>query len=196
MCILFFIILIEYFLVPEETEIPSDPQKPECRNAFSSPQERTELTEYGTIFGKSAMKQKNLSQCLLLGPQNLEKIFDNKQIIENSQTLFLNTGYFTSQLNTSNFQSPSISVNEQKKRILEDVIANLNSEDEKYEDNKIKELLNELYDFMEKDNLINSKVSSKLRVLILKCLYKFVESKNEEILIDIAKIILAVSNIL
>lgn len=152
------------------------------------------MIETGSFFGRSSSKQHNLSQCLLLGPQNLEKIFDNKQIIENSQTLFLNTGYFTSQLNRSNLQNnSSISVNEKRKRTLEDVVTDLNSEREKYDDTRVITLLEELYTFMETDNLVNSKVSSKLRVFILKCLYKFVESKNEEILINIAKIILSVS---
>lgn len=140
------------------------------------------------------MKQNHLSQCLLLGPQNLEKLFDNKQIIENSQTLFLNTGYFTSQLNGSYLQNNrSISETQKKRRTLEDVVTDLNCEKENYDDNRIITLLEELYSFMEKENLLNSKVSSKLRVFILKCLYKFVESKNEIILISIAKIILSVS---
>lgn len=89
--------------------------------------------------------------------------------------------------------NPSISVNEKKKRTLEDVVTELNSEREKYEYARVIMLLDELYNFMEKDNLVNSNVSSKLRIFILKCLYKFVESKNEEILINIAKVILSVS---
>lgn len=147
------------------------------------------------MFGRSSVKQEYLSQCLLLGPQNLEKLFDNKQIIENSQTLFLNTGYFTSQLNRSYLQNnTSISVNQQKRRTLEDVVTDLNSDKVTYDDNRIIALLEELYGFMEQENLLNSKVSSKLKVFILKCLYRFVESKNEVVLINVAKIILSVSN--
>lgn len=184
-------------LVPEETESATSDSKQnsEYRNAFSSPEERTDhQTESNTIFGRPSVKQNHLSQCLLLGPQNLEKLFDNKQIIENSQTLFLNTGYFTSQLNGSYLQNNrSISETQKKRRTLEDVVTDLNLEKETYDDNRIITLLEELYSFMEKENLLNSKVSSKMRVFILKCLYKFVESKNEIILISIAKIILSVS---
>lgn len=180
-----------FFLVPEETETTLDQQKIETRNAFSSPEGRTTGADTGSMFGRPSMKQEYLSQCLLLGPENLEKLFDNKQIVENSQTLFLNTGYFTSQLNISNLESnSSISVNSKKRRNLENVVEDLNSAKS---DHKVTALLEELYSFMEQENMLNSKVPSKLKVSILKCLYKFVESKNEYILINIAKIILSVS---
>ncbi|CAH1117951.1 unnamed protein product [Phaedon cochleariae] len=160
--------------LPEESECPSAPQKVESRNAFSSPQERTDFTESNSLFGRPSSKQKNLSQCLLLGPQNLEKIFDNKHIVEHSQTLFLNT------------------VDDKKDRTFEDVLTDLNSENEKnFDEDRVVTLLNELYDCMEKESLNNQKASSKLKIRVLKCLYKFVESQNELILINIAKIILS-----
>ncbi|XP_028133893.2 armadillo repeat-containing protein 2 [Diabrotica virgifera virgifera] len=173
--------------LPEENE--SDGQKGEGRKAFSSPQERTEFNDPDNPFGKASLQRKNLSQCLLLGPQNLEKIFDNKHIIENSQTLFLNTGYFTSQLHNSN----DLKVNDKKERTFEDVLLELNSESEKKcGEDRIVKLLGELYDCMEKENMINQKVASNLKIRILKCLYRFVESQNEQILICIAKIILSI----
>lgn len=186
-----FILQFILFPVPEETEAIVDQQKLESRNAFSSPEERTNVAHTGTMFGRSSVKQEYLSQCLLLGPENLEKLFDNKQVVENSQTLFLNTGYFTSQLNKSNLEkNSSISVNLKKKRSLENVLEDLNSATG---DHRVITLLEELYSYMEQENMLNSKVPSKLKVSILKCLYKFVESKNEDILINIAKIILSVS---
>lgn len=146
------------------------------------------------MFGRPSLKQEYLSQCLLLGPQNLEKLFDNKQIIENSQTLFLNTGYFTSQLKRLDLQNnTSVSVNQTKRRTLDDVVTDLNSDKTTYDDSRTISLLEELYGFMEQENLLNSKISSKLKVFILKCIYRFVDSKNEVILINVAKIILSVS---
>lgn len=85
--------------MPEENEHQSDGLKIEGRKAFSSPQERTDFNDQDIKFNKPNQPRQNLSQCLLLGPQNLEKIFDNRKIVEHSQTLFLNTGYFSSQLN-------------------------------------------------------------------------------------------------
>lgn len=128
----------------------------------------------------------------------MEKIFDNRHIIENSQTLFMSTGYFTNQLKDSYFRNKipkSILVEEKKERTYEDVLTDLNAENQKYNEEKIIKLLEELYDCMEKENMVNSKISSKLRIHILKSLYKFVESKNEQILINIAKIILSVSTL-
>lgn len=190
---MFYLLILPFtlFLVPEETETTVDQQKIESRNAFSSPEERSNVVDTGTMFGRSSVKQEYLSQCLLLGPENLEKLFDNKQIVEHSQTLFLNTGYFTSQLNKSNLENNSpVSENLRKKRNLENVVEDLNSATG---DHRVLTLLEELYSFMEQENMLNSKVPSKLKVSILKCLYKFVESKNEDILINIAKIILTVS---
>nr|CAH7759819.1 unnamed protein product [Callosobruchus chinensis] len=157
--------------LPEETE-PVDQPKPESRNAFSSPQESTEYTKSDRVFDRPSNKQ-TLSQCLLLEPQNLEKIFDNRHIVENSQTLFLRS-------------------DQKRERNLEDVLDDLNNEHGKSgNDKKIVTLLGELYKFMEKDNLINTKVPSKLKIKILKCLYRFVESQNEHIMINIAKVILS-----
>ncbi|KAJ8975565.1 hypothetical protein NQ317_000249 [Molorchus minor] len=153
--------------LPEEREIPADePRVPETRNAFSSPQERTDFSQSDCMFGRPSLKQKNLSQCLLLGPQNLENIFDNKQIIENSQTLFLNTGYFSSQLynaKLTNKISTSILANENKIRTVEDVLRDLNEENGiDYNENRIIHLVGEIYD----------------------------KSQSECILINIAKVIL------
>lgn len=131
-----------------------------------------------------------------MGPQNLQKIFDNKEIIEHSETLFLNTGYFTNQLHKSQFSNKtekSILADSKKDRSVEDVLQDLNSENGNNKEEKINSLLLELYDCMEKENLVNSKVPSKVKIQILKCLYKFVESRNEQILLNIAKIILSVS---
>ncbi|CAH2004338.1 unnamed protein product [Acanthoscelides obtectus] len=157
--------------LPEETE-PVDQPKPGSRNAFSSPQESTEYTKSENVFDRPSNRQ-TLSQCLLLEPQNLEKIFDNRHIVENSQTLFLRS-------------------DQKRERNLEDVLDDLNNEHGKSgNDKKIVSLLEELYKFMEKDNPMNKKVPSKLKVKILKCLYRFVESQNEHILINIAKVILS-----
>ncbi|KAG5874097.1 hypothetical protein JTB14_005894 [Gonioctena quinquepunctata] len=161
-------------LPEEENECSTHLEKVETRNAFSSPQERTNYNGSSSPFDRPSHRQHNLSQCLLLGPQNLEKIFDNKQIIENSQTLFLNT------------------VKEKKDRNFEDVLTDLNCENEKkYEEDRVIILLNELFECMEKEDMVNQKVASKVKMRILKCLYKFVESQNEQILINIAKIILS-----
>ncbi|XP_057664414.1 armadillo repeat-containing protein 2 [Diorhabda carinulata] len=175
--------------LPEENEYQTESQKNEGRKAFSSPQERTDSNDSDRVFGKPSLHKRNLSQCLLLGPQNLEKIFDNKQIIENSQTLFLNTGYFTSQLHNSNY----LKVDNKKEKTFEDVLLELNSENEKKcGEERIIKLLGELYDCMDMENMINQKVASNTKIRILKCLYRFVESRNEHILISIAKIILAI----
>ncbi|CAH1133333.1 unnamed protein product [Ceutorhynchus assimilis] len=159
--------------LPEETEYKSsDRRNVESRNAFSSPQERTDFNPNSSPFGRPSAKQSNLSECLLLGPQNLIKIFDNKHIIENSESLFTSTVDGT--------------------RTIDDIMNELNKADPKnYNDEIVKSLLEEMYEFMEKDGLLDGKISSKLRIVILKCLYRFVESKNEQILINIAQIILA-----
>ncbi|VEN35484.1 unnamed protein product, partial [Callosobruchus maculatus] len=81
---------------------------------------------------------------------------------------------------------------EKRERNLDDVLDDLNNEHGKSgNDKKIVTLLGELYKFMEKDKLINTKVPSKLKIKILKCLYRFVESQNEHIMINIAKVILS-----
>ncbi|XP_074039648.1 armadillo repeat-containing protein 2 isoform X2 [Leptinotarsa decemlineata] len=162
--------------LPEEAEYPEERQRIESRNAFSSPQERTDFNDSISPFGRPSLRQKNLSQCLLLGPQNLEKIFDNKQIIENSQTLFLN----------------KVSVEYKKDRTAEDVLVDLSAENEKkIDEHRVITLLSELYECLEKENMINQKVASKTKIRILKCLYTFVDTQNEQILINIAKVILS-----
>ncbi|XP_049822564.1 armadillo repeat-containing protein 2 isoform X2 [Aethina tumida] len=157
--------------LPEENE--TYPRSSESRNAFSSPQERTSY-DFDSPFGRPSSKQQSLSQCLLLGPQNLDKLFDNKHIIEHSESLF------------------SKSVDTKKLRTVDDVLISLNKESErKYKDDVVISLLHELYDCMEKEKLLEGKINSKLKIQILKTLYKFVESQEERILIIIAKIILA-----
>ncbi|KYB28497.1 armadillo repeat-containing protein 2 isoform X2 [Tribolium castaneum] len=156
--------------LPEEQESNSADSKTE-RKAFSSPQERTDFNEDDSPFGRSSSKQKNLSQCLLLGPQNLNKIFDNRHIIENSETLFVGT--------------------ENKERNIDDVIDDLNNESNRMDNEDfVIELLEELYGKMEKANLLSTKVSSKMKIHVLKALYKFVESQNERLLLNIARVIL------
>ncbi|CAG9771352.1 unnamed protein product [Ceutorhynchus assimilis] len=183
--------------LPEETEYKSsDRRNVESRNAFSSPQERTDFNPNSSPFGRPSAKQSNLSECLLLGPQNLIKIFDNKHIIENSESLFTSTGYLTKQLplhkQNDLSKSSNYSVLVDGTRTIDDIMNELNKADPKnYNDEIVKSLLEEMYEFMEKDGLLDGKISSKLRIVILKCLYRFVESKNEQILINIAQIILA-----
>ncbi|KAF7271472.1 hypothetical protein GWI33_015641 [Rhynchophorus ferrugineus] len=162
--------------LPEENETcPEKSLVVEGRNAFSSPQERTDFEETNSMFGRPSVKQSNLSECLLLGPQNLTKIFDNKQIIEHSESLFTQTAEGTRQ------------------RTVEHVLNEIGHVNpKKYEDEVVQGLLEELYEVMEKENIIGNKISSKLKIVILKNLYRFVESKNENILINIAQVILAI----
>ncbi|ERL91825.1 armadillo repeat-containing protein 2 isoform X1 [Dendroctonus ponderosae] len=182
--------------LPEETEYKIDNPKLESRNAFSSPQEKT-IFDQQPAFGRSSARQANLSECLLLGPQNLTKIFDNRHIIEHSETLFTSTGYLTKQLllhkqNDLNKRTHSILADgNEPVRTIDDILNDLNRTDpQNYNDETVKNLLEELYAFMEKEGMLNSKISSKLKIVILKSLYRFVESKNEQILINIAQIIL------
>ena len=133
-----------------------------------------------------------------MGPQNLNKIFDNKHIIENSETLFVRTGYFNRELSPQrrNKVQNSILAAESKERSVEDVINDLNYESVKMDnEDRVIELLEELYDRMETENLLNTKVSSKMKIHILKALYKYVESQNEKLLLNIARVILGVSNV-
>ncbi|XP_050309639.1 armadillo repeat-containing protein 2 isoform X2 [Anthonomus grandis grandis] len=181
--------------LPEESEINNTEKAQDTRKAFSSPQERTDFDQSGD-FSKPITKQSTLSECLLLGPQNLTKIFDNKQIVEHSETLFTSTGYLTNQLNNLHNKRGIATdpvTNDLKPRTIDDILKNLNKIDlQNYDDETVKALLEELYEFMENDGMLNSKVSSKLKIVILKSLYRFVESKNEQILISIAQVILAI----
>ncbi|XP_066138168.1 armadillo repeat-containing protein 2 isoform X2 [Euwallacea fornicatus] len=185
--------------LPEETELKSEKTNIESRNAFSSPQERTTFdnnsNSNGSPFGRSSAKQHNLSECLLLGPQNLKKIFDNRHIIEHSETLFTSTGYLTNQhfLHEQDHLNQRILVDGKQSRTIDDILRDLNKTDsQNYNDDIVRNLLEELYGFMDKEGMLNSKVSSKLKIVILKTLYRFVESKSEDILIGIAQIILIV----
>lgn len=183
--------------MPEENE--SIHQKnPDTRKAFSSPQETTTITAYDEITSQG-MKQKNLSDCFLLGPQNLDKIFENKQIIEHSETLFSQGSYFNRDLRNGqrNKITKSFSVLEMcdsmNERTFDDILDLLNSEQYKNNEKVTINLLNELYEAMEKENMITVHVGSKTKIHILKCLYKYVESQNEQLLLNIGRIILAVS---
>lgn len=68
----------------------------------------------------------------------------------------------------------------------------LNGKGGKHE-KEIMKILEELYECLDKNKLFGSKITSKMKIQILKCLYKQVESQNEELLLQIARIILTVS---
>lgn len=181
--------------MPEEHEL-SQLTDANSRKSFSSPQENTDY-EKNENPNKTAPKQKNLSECLLLGPQNFNKIFDNKQIMQNSESLFSKAGYFNNfNGKQKNKITKSFSVLEMcdnlKERSFDDILDILNSEKYKNEAHVIISLLNELYEAMEKDNMININVGSRTKIHVLKCLYKYVESQNEQLLLNIGRIILAV----
>lgn len=178
--------------MPEETESVY-PKSSDTRKAFSSPQENTTFDEI-----TPPIKQKNLSECLLLGPQNLDKIFENKHIIASSETLFSQGSYFNRDVRKPRHKiTKSFSVLEMcdnmKERTFDDVLDLLNSEQYRNNDGVTINLLNELYDCMEKEKMIAVHVGSKTKIHILKCLYKYVESQNEQLLLNIGRIILAVS---
>lgn len=177
----------------EEAELPNL----QLRKAFSSPQERTDFNEKSTDspFGRPSQQQSNLSQCLLLGPHNLNKLFENKQIIENSETLFTKTGYFNNAKNRSKAANDNSSLDEKpKEKSVENILELLLLESKKTNNEVvIINLLSDLYDYMEKENYLTSNINSKMKIRILKCLYKFVESQNEKLLLGLARIILAVS---
>lgn len=186
---------VKNFSVPEEHET-NQLTDTSSRKAFSSPQESTDY-EKDENMKKTTPKQKNLSECLLLGPQNFSKIFDNKQIIQNSESLFSKAGYFNnSNRKQKNKITKSFSVLEMcdslKERSFDDILDILNSEKYKNDDQVVINLLNELYEAMEKDNMININVGSRTKIHILKGLYKYVESQNEQLLLNIGRIILAV----
>ncbi|XP_060527142.1 armadillo repeat-containing protein 2 [Cylas formicarius] len=144
--------------LPEEGDATTMPCVVQ-RNAFSSPKERTDFdeSERGGI---------------LLGPQNLTKIFDNRYIVENSERLF---------------SSPPL-----RGDTVEEVLARLDAVDARQTD-LVRDLLNELYGSMEKEGLVGSKTNPKIKIGILKGLYKFVESRDDEVLTDIARVILALN---
>lgn len=185
--------------MPEEHETNVNPL--ECRKSFSSPQERTDFNENirsDTPFGRPSKKQ-TLTQCLVLEPQNLTKIFDNKEIICNSETLFVKRGLFNKYqhknddkiiMKKSDLDLQDYSDND---KTVDNIIRILNKECLNNNDNEfVVNLLNDLYDGMEKENMLNGKINSKTKITILKCLYKYVESQNNKLLLNIARIILAV----
>ena len=188
--------------MPEETEaLYERPCFLESRNAFSSPQERTNFDKPDNYLESLSTKKSSLSDCFLLEPQNLTKIFDNQQIIESSETLFTHTGYLTKQYfshkhNDFNKLQNSILAKGKNQRNVEEVLNDLNIINvQNYNEDDVNNLLEELYKLMEQEGLFASKISSKLKIMLLKSLYRFVESKNENILINIAQIILIVSKI-
>lgn len=184
--------------MPEENEPNnSENYNIEQRKVFSSPQERTDLN-CASPFSRPA-RQQNLSQCFLLGPQNLTKIFDNKHIVDNSGTLFGQTGYLNSEKYMKNKNKSQkfilASYDKKEEREVDDVLNDLYYESTKLDSDEgvVVSLLDELYECMENSNLLSGKVNSKLKIQILKSLYKFVEFQNENLLLNIARIILAVS---
>lgn len=183
--------LIKTFSVPEEYEL-SDANE---RKAFSSPQENT---DFNSAKGSTNPQQKSLSDCLLLGPQNLTRIFDNKEIMQNSDTLFSKSGYFNRDIRRNKAKiAKSFSVLEMcdnlKEKTFDDILELLNSEKYKNDEHVTISLLNELYENMQKENMLNININSRVKIGILKCLYKYVESQNEQLLLNIGRIILAVS---
>lgn len=176
--------------MPEEYELFDTNE----RKSFSSPQENTDFNTTKTPTNPS---QKSLSECLLLGPQNLTRIFDNKEIIKNSDTLFSKSGYFNRDIRRNKAKiAKSFSVLEMcdnlKEKTFDDILELLNSEKYKNDEHVTINLLNELYDNMQKENMMNINISSRVKIGILKCLYKYVESQNEQLLLNIGRIILAV----
>lgn len=80
-----------------------------------------------------------------------------------------------------------------KARTLDDVLELLNSEQYKSNEAVVIDLMNELYECMEKEKMITVHVGSKTKIHILKCLYKYVDSQNEQLLLNIGRVILAVN---
>ncbi|KAF5287727.1 hypothetical protein FQA39_LY15747 [Lamprigera yunnana] len=170
--------------LPEEREEHTEQLN---RKSFSSPQERTDYNE-NSPFGRPSQKQSNLSQCLLLGVENLNKLFENVQIVENSESLFVKTGYLNNLKQKINVKNGT-SVDKDKRKTVNSVIEEL-SKVGKSDDKTIIILLIDLYKCMEKENFMATNVDSKTKIRILKCLYKYVESTNEKLLLNIARIIL------
>lgn len=187
--------------MPEEAEDASDNSSPsgaEPRNAFSSPQERTDYSgsrASSSPFGRPS-KQQDLSRCILLGPHNLAKLFGNKHIIENSETLFVKTGYFNNSPKSTHLTSISgtLDNNLSGPKTVEELINALNQESRKNNNGEIvMDLLGELYGGIEKANAKEStRINSKMKIQILKCLYQYVELQNDELLLEIARIIFLV----
>lgn len=156
------------------------------------------MTNKDSPFDRPSQQQNNLSKCLLLGPQNLNKLFENKQIVENSETLFTKTGYFNNLKETKKSANDKSSLdsklNKPKENTVENILELLNQESKRSNNEAIViNLLSNLYNCMEKENCLNANIDSKMKIRILKCLYKYVESQDEKLLLNIARIILAVS---
>lgn len=129
-----------------------------------------------------------MTETLILGPQNLDKIFENKQIVQDSEKLFIQKNYWA-----NNKKAQIISEERDPfESTIEDLLNRLNAE---IVDIKVLDILKELYDCLDKNKLFGSKITSKMKIQILKSLYKQVESQNDELLLQLARIILAVSNV-
>lgn len=130
------------------------------------------------------------TDALILEPRNLDNIFPNKQIIYDSENLFSKRSldFCPNLLNGSNLDRPSSPPITKILDQLSDTTLNC--------DDLIKYLI-ELYDSLVLNGYVNNgkKIGSKLKLNILKCLYKYVECNNERVLLNIARIILAVSNL-
>lgn len=135
------------------------------------------------------------SESLILGPRNLDKIFENKQIVQDSENLFVSKNFWTDKKPntcTNLVQEQTQDVPTYEKRVSEILTAIHEETGRQNSDKVILKLLQDLYNCLDKNNLFASKVNSKLKIQILKCLYKQVESQNEEILLEVARIILEV----
>lgn len=135
------------------------------------------------------------SESLILGPRNLDKIFENKQIVQDSENLFLRQNFWSDKKSEQVKQDTNQNKTETEptpESLVNDILLRLNNETDKNNEVKIINLLQELYECLDKNKLFASKVCSKLKIQILKCLYKQVESQNEEVLLQVARIILEV----
>ncbi|KAF5303070.1 hypothetical protein FQR65_LT08399 [Abscondita terminalis] len=162
------------------------------KNTFSldncnSPQERTNYNDNNSPFGRPSQQQNNLSQCLLLGVENLNKLFENKQIIENSESLFVKTGYLNNFKQKGNVK---IGKSSDVANSVDSIIEVLSKRDKIVDDDAVRFLI-DLYRCMENENFLNMNVDSKTKIRILKCLYRYVETTNEKLLLNIARVILA-----
>lgn len=183
--------------MPEEHENIIETPKPARRNAYSSPNETTEYTSSTSIANNNGITVKKTSHtdALILEPRNLDNIFSNKQIIYDSANLFTKRRFDSY---PNNPKAPSAATN-----LLFDEFnnsyASINEILDKLSDltitcDELIKYLRLLYDCLKLEGYISGgkKVGSKLKLSILKCLYKYVESNNEKILLNIARIILAV----
>lgn len=104
-------------------------------------------------------------------------------------------GYFNKELKSKESKKlqTSVSVLDAKDKTVDDIVACLNAEaGRKDNEETVIKLLSELYDCMQKEKMLDVKVASKTKINILKCLYKYVESNNQVLLLSLARVILAV----